>query len=156
MSAHQGIRLRIAAPWNSTVLGSQNRYQGNQFRMSNLFLNANETQSARVEQDWGNLTWLASREIGNVEDVTLGRVVIRRGHSNPRHAHPSCEEVLYLLAGKLDHSLGDETFRLEAGDTLSVPAGVFHNAVSIGEVDADMIVVYSTGTRDFVKESAQS
>jgi len=106
----------------------------------------------RIDEPWGSLTWLASREIGNADGVTVGRVVIKRGRSNPRHAHNACEEVLYLLAGELDHTIGGETVRLTAGDTLTVPAGAFHNAASVGSVEADMIVVYSSGTRDFVKE----
>jgi oxalate decarboxylase/phosphoglucose isomerase-like protein (cupin superfamily) len=41
---------------------------------------------------------------------------------------------------------------MNAGDTLVVPPGIMHNAVNIGEGDADMIVAYSSGTRDFHPE----
>ena len=109
-----------------------------------------------VEARWGSLRWLASREVGNVRDLTLGRVVIQRGQANPRHCHRTCEEALYLLAGRLEHTVGDETILLEPGDTLAIPPGVFHNARSIGEVDADMMVAYSTGERDFVLEDADA
>ena len=111
-----------------------------------------EAEAARDDHSWGSLRWLASREVGNAEGITLGHVVIRTGASNPRHAHPSCEEILYLLSGRLEHTLGDETFPLAPGDTLAIPAGVFHNAASVGEEDAEMIVAYSTGERDFVLE----
>ncbi len=104
------------------------------------------------ETEWGSLLWLASREIGNAEGLTVGRVVIKAGKSNPRHGHANCEEVLYLLSGKLDHSIGPEHVMMGPGDTITVPAGVYHNAVSIGEEDADMIVVYSEGTREFELE----
>ena len=114
---------------------------------------AGATEASRTDTAWGSLRWLASGEIGNVEGLTLGRVVIRRGASNPRHSHPGCEEVLYLLAGRLEHTLGDRTVTLAPGDTLAIPAGVFHNARSVGDEDADMIVAYSTGVRDFVLES---
>ncbi len=105
-----------------------------------------------TETSWGSLQWLASRELGNAEDLTVGRVVIKAGQSNPRHGHNNCEEVLYLLAGRLDHTIGDETVTLEPGDIITIPAGVNHNAVSTGDVDADMIVVYSAGDRDFTLE----
>ena len=117
-----------------------------------LFFSAFDAEAARTETSWGSLRWLASREIGNVSNLTLGRVVIRRGQSNPRHAHPTCEEVLYLLAGRLEHTVGEQTVTLRPGDTLAIPAGVFHNARSTGDEDADMIVTYSTGERDFVLE----
>lgn len=120
-----------------------------------LVLSASDAEAARAETSWGSLRWLASREIGNVAGMTLGRVVIRRGQSNPRHAHQTCEEVLYLLAGRLEHTVGDQTVILEPGDTLVICAGVFHNARSVGDQDADMMVAYSTGARDFVLESEQ-
>jgi quercetin dioxygenase-like cupin family protein len=115
---------------------------------------AADAHAARRVEDWGSLTWLASRAIGNTRELTVGRVTITRGESNPRHTHPGSEEILYLLSGRLEHTLGDETYSLEPGDTLAIPPGVFHNARSVGDVDADMIVAYSTGVRDFVLESA--
>lgn len=111
------------------------------------------SQVKTVNEDWGTLTWLASRELTQCEGTTLGRVVIRPGKSNPRHRHNRCEEVLYLMRGRLRHTIGDDAVVLEPGDTLRVPAGVFHNAVNIGDVDADMIVAYSSADRDFELES---
>lgn len=109
-------------------------------------------RSQRQETGWGSLEWLASRGIGNAQGLTLGRVIIKKGQSNPRHGHNACEEVLYLLAGRLEHTIGDETVVVEAGETIAIPPGVFHNAVSVGDVDADMIVAYSAGDRDFELE----
>jgi quercetin dioxygenase-like cupin family protein len=118
----------------------------------NLYL-ASEAGAARKEEDWGSLTWLASKQIGNAEGLTLGYVVIKPGQSNPRHAHLRCEEALYLLRGRLEHTIGNRTVTLEARDTLTIPAGVFHNAVNIGAEEAEMIVAYSSGSRDFVLET---
>ena len=109
--------------------------------------------AARIDEDWGSLTWLASQKLGNAEGLTLGRVVIKAGKSNPRHSHSTCEEVLYLLGGRIEHTVGDASVVLEAGDTLTVGPNVVHNAVNIGDEDADMIVVYSSGNRDFHLES---
>ena len=113
---------------------------------------ASEADGATIHEDWGSLCWLAGGEVGNADGLTLGRVVIRPGRSNPRHVHPHCEEALYLMAGRLEHTLGDETVVLEAGDTIVLDAGVPHNATSIGDVDADMIVAYSSGERGFERE----
>lgn len=112
-----------------------------------------ETVKQRIAADWGNLTWLAGAGLGNAKGLTLGRVVIKAGESNPRHCHRNCEEVLYLLAGRLEHTVGANSVTLNSGDTLTIPAGLFHNAVSTGEEDADMIVAYSSAERDFVLES---
>ena len=112
-----------------------------------------DAERDKVVEKWGSLNWLAGNKIGNAQGVTVGRVTIKKRQSNPRHSHFNCEEVLYLLKGRLEHSMGDEKVVLEPGDTLVVNAGVPHDAVSIGEADADMIVAYSSGDRDFVAES---
>lgn len=111
-----------------------------------------DAERDKINENWGSLNWLAGNNIGNAQGVTVGRVTIKKGESNPRHSHFNCEEVLYLLKGRLEHSMGDEKVVLEPGDTLVVNTGVPHDAVSIGETDADMIVAYSSGDRDFVPE----
>jgi quercetin dioxygenase-like cupin family protein len=106
-----------------------------------------------IYEDWGSLTWLAGTEYGNADGLVLGRVTLKAGMSNPRHRHPRCEEVLYMLKGRIVHSLGNESFTLSAGDTITIPAGVFHDAKCISDEDADMIVAYSEGIRLFELES---
>jgi type 1 glutamine amidotransferase len=106
-----------------------------------------------IHEDWGSLTWLAGTKYGNADGLVLGRVTIKAGKFNPRHRHPKCEEVLYMLKGRIVHSLGSESYTLLAGDTITIPAGVFHDARCISDEDADMIVVYSEGIRLFEKES---
>lgn len=102
-----------------------------------------------IEKDWGYLNWLASKELTGTEDITVGRVMIKKGMSNPRHCHPNCLEVLYLLEGSLEHTIGDEKVALEAGDTIIIPDGIMHNALNVGNRDAEMIVTYSSGERQF-------
>ena len=70
---------------------------------------AAQAKAAQIDEPWGSLNWLASTPIGNAEGVTLGHVIIRAGQANPRHHHTTCEEVLYLLRGRLRHSMGAET-----------------------------------------------
>ena len=110
-----------------------------------------ESAKHSIVEGWGTLTSLASSEISR-SDITVARVIIKPGKSNPRHCHDNCEEVLHLLQGRLKHSFGDDTIEMAAGDTLVVPSGVMHNALNLGDKDADMIVAYSAGKRDFRKE----
>ena len=112
-----------------------------------------DAEAHRVEADWGSLCWLAGKGVGNAEGLTLGRVVIKAGRSNPPHSHGNCEEALYLLAGRLEHFVGAELVVLEPGDTIVIAPGVAHWARSIGQEDAEMIVAYSAGERGFTKES---
>jgi quercetin dioxygenase-like cupin family protein len=105
-----------------------------------------------VQEDWGSLRWVANAALGNAEGVTVGRVVIEKGKANPRHSHSNGEEVLYLLRGRLNHTFEADHAVLEPGDTISIPAGVAHNALSVGDEDAEMIVVYSSASREIEHE----
>ena len=105
-----------------------------------------------ISEDWGSLSWVASKPLGNAEGLTVGRATIKAGQTNPRHRHPKSEEVLYLLKGRINHTLDDKTITMSAGDVVTIAPGVFHNASCIGSEDAEMVVVYSQGTRGFELE----
>jgi len=113
-----------------------------------LFTKA-ETDKKRVDQEWGSLTWFASKELTRCEDITVGRVVIKKGKSNPKHIHGNCSEVIHLEKGWLKHFVGKEFVSMESGDTLVIPAGVDHYALNVSEEDAVMIVAYPAGQRHF-------
>ena len=82
--------------------------------------------------------------------MTFGFVQIKPGVKNPRHFHPNCDEVLYLLEGELEHSLGNEHVHLRPGMAIHIPAGVEHDAVNRGAEMARMVVAYSSGDRQTV------
>lgn len=125
---------------------------GRLFPMAEKIRSSAEAGKAKITEPWGSLTWVASRAAGNAEATTVGRVVILRGECNPRHRHRNSEEVLHLLRGRLRHTIGDREVVLEPGDTVVIPPAVFHNAFSIGDEDAEMIVAYPAGDRDFDPE----
>jgi quercetin dioxygenase-like cupin family protein len=102
---------------------------------------------------WGSLTWFASAELGNADGLTVGRCVIRPGKANPRHRHPNCEEVLHVLAGRVAHEIGDGTeAEMGPGDTVTAPAGVPHCARNVGDVDAVLMVCFSSAQRQVLGE----
>jgi quercetin dioxygenase-like cupin family protein len=101
-----------------------------------------------LDLDWGRIVWLVSRSLGNSTTMTFGRVTIKAGQANPRHRHPNCDEILHLLSGRLEHSLGDERFVMEPGDTISIPTGVWHNARALGGEDAEMSISFSAADRE--------
>jgi len=108
-------------------------------------LSAND--SLTVEYDWGCLTWYASGGLGNSDEMTLGRCIIRPGQENPPHTHPNCEEVLHLIAGRLAHTADDQVLYLEPGDTITIPRHVRHNARNVGTTDAVMFIAFSSADR---------
>ncbi len=101
-----------------------------------------------LEQEWGQIVWLVSRGLGNSNTMTFGHVTIKAGQANPRHRHPNCDEILHLLSGRLEHSLGDERFLMEPGDSVSIPTGSWHNARTLGDTDAHMVIAFSSPDRE--------
>lgn len=109
-------------------------------------------QGEQLAFDWGTITWIVSGSLGSSETMTFGKVVIRADQANPIHRHPNCDEILHLLAGELDHMVGEQTVRMRPGDTLTIPRNTRHRATSIGAEDAVMIVAYSNANRETVGE----
>lgn len=103
-----------------------------------------------LKAEWGANSWLCNRKLDPETDLTLGVVEIKPGHSNPRHYHPNCEELVFVLEGECDHSLGDEVFSLKPGQMLRIPTGAVHNAVNTGNRPVRMVIAYSTGERQTV------
>jgi quercetin dioxygenase-like cupin family protein len=118
---------------------------------SNAVSRANAAEA--LEFPWGRITWTVSRKLGNSTVMTFGRVLMRAGMSNPRHRHPNCDEILHLLSGRIDHTLGEETFLMEAGDTISIPAGVWHQARALDGADSEMVIAFSSADRETEMES---
>jgi len=122
---------------------------GKDGKMEGILFTRAEADQKRVNQEWGSLTWFASKELTKSDDITMGRVVIKKGKSNPRHIHGNCSEVIHLQRGRLKHFVGNEFVLMESGDTLMVPTGLDHYALNIGDEDAVMIVAYPAGQRHF-------
>jgi quercetin dioxygenase-like cupin family protein len=109
--------------------------------------------AAKAEpQPWGRLVWMVSGAIGNSETMTVGRCYIDEGSANPRHFHPNCDEVLHVLSGSIEHSLGDEMVAMEAGDTISIPQGAMHHARNVGTGEAVFVITFSSPDRQVVGE----
>lgn len=107
------------------------------------------------EFDWGEIVWTVSGPLKNSASMTFGRVTIKSGMSNPGHTHGNCDEVLYLISGELEHRIGDETVHMKPGDTLFVPAGYSHQARTVSDEDAVMVVSYSSADREITPDAGQ-
>lgn len=105
---------------------------------------------AALRFEWGSIQWLCSGQVYDDAQQTFGHVRILPGQKNPRHHHPNSDEMLLLLEGELNHSLGGEIFRLTPGDAIHIPQGVEHDALNTGDTVARMIVAYPTSDRRVV------
>ena len=59
-----------------------------------------------------------------------------------KHTHPG-EEIIYILEGSLEHQVdGQPTRTYNAGDALTVPAGVIHAVRNVGSGNAAELATY--------------
>lgn len=103
-----------------------------------------------TEMPWGQLRWFTSAELKNSRTMTTGMAIIKPGQSNPRHFHPNCDEILHVVSGKISHTMNEVTVEMNAGDTVSIPQGVLHNATNIGTEDAVLSISFNSAFREAV------
>ena len=70
-------------------------------------------------------------------------------HSNmgtggpPRHVHDEQDEWFYVIKGEFLFEVGDETFRLKAGDSLFAPRKVAHGWAHISDEPGTLLTAVS-------------
>lgn len=105
-------------------------------------------QTEVIEEAWGQLTWFANAKLGNSDEMTVGRCVIRPGQANPAHQHPNCSEVLVVLQGRIAHRIEEgREVEMGVGDTITVPPHLPHQARNVGEDDAVLYIAFSSADR---------
>lgn len=106
---------------------------------------------ARVETfGWGTLQWLCNDKLSSGAQQTVGLCHIQPGQRNPVHYHPNCEEILYMISGRGQHSYDGAVFDLVPGSTIRIPAGVKHNMANDGSEPIVCLITFSSGDRQTV------
>ena len=80
-------------------------------------------------------------------------MIVTPGHSGEAHRHPNAHEVIYLIKGRVEVRAGAETFSLDVTDALAIPGGLSHQIHNRGTEDAELLISYSTGDREYAPES---
>lgn len=102
-----------------------------------------------VTTSWGHLSWLigAGSDPAPGVEQTFGVVTIQPGKRNPLHAHPNCEELLYVISGTCDHLLGDGLHKLGPGSVIRIPRGIPHWAMCTSAEPLRVVVSFSAPDR---------
>ena len=94
--------------------------------------------------EWGAIKWYVSPESTPGAHMSFGEVVLLPGQGHDRHNHPASEEVLYVLSGEGVQTLDDgEPFPVKAGETIYVPAAVYHSTLNTGWAPMRLLAVYN-------------
>ncbi len=77
-----------------------------------------------------------------------------RAFGPPRHLHHDQDEWFYVMEGEFDFEVGDERFRLRAGESVFAPREIPHVWTSISDQPAKLMIVFQpAGTmEEFFRE----
>jgi len=79
-------------------------------------------------------------------ELCLVEDTIKPGFHLKRHHHKIMTEVFYMLEGEMELIFDDETILLRAGDTITVPPNVWHEAKC--EAGGKMLTIFKNGQFD--------
>ena len=98
----------------------------------------------RLVFDWGQIHMLSEERVTGGTSFSFGYVELGVNKGHIRHNHPTADEVIYVLEGSGDQMLDDEALvRVEVGDCIWIPKGVYHSTINRGDGPMRLIVVYS-------------
>jgi quercetin dioxygenase-like cupin family protein len=105
--------------------------------------------AAAEATDFGSVHWAVREGHPAGAEQTIGLAIFNAGKSNVEHIHPNCEEVVYVLDGEVEHTLGDQRTILRAGDLIVVPRNVPHRLINTTGAACKTYIVFSSPDRQF-------
>ena len=90
-------------------------FQGGTGKMSGKFIIAGETQPATL--DWGRVGWLSNPSVTGAARLAIVEGHLFPGKGHDFHKHPHQEEVIFLVAGRIEQWI-DRNKRSSALGTL--------------------------------------
>jgi mannose-6-phosphate isomerase-like protein (cupin superfamily) len=75
------------------------------------------------------------------------------GAAPPLHVHDNLDDTWYILEGQMVVRCGDEELVVGAGNWVSMPRGVPHTFLVVGDREARILLVHDNASfRDFIRE----
>ena len=102
-----------------------------------------QDDNTREAMYFGTLRWLSHPKSTAARQITAIDVVIVPGQGHAFHKHPDQEEILFVVAGKLEQWVESEKRMLGPGDAVFIPKGMVHASFNAGSDDLRMFVVFS-------------
>ena len=92
------------------------------------------------------MDWLVDDDLVEDAALSIARMTLAKDASSEGHRHPNCNEVIHLIEGSVEQTVGPDRIVMAAGDTVFIPSGASHQTRNTGPGRAVMIVAYSSGS----------
>jgi oxalate decarboxylase/phosphoglucose isomerase-like protein (cupin superfamily) len=94
--------------------------------------------------EWGIIKPLVAQANTDRPAMSLLHVVLLPGRGHERHNHPEADEILYVLAGRGEQMVDDDTpFPVTAGQAVFIPTGAWHSTVNTGWEPLTLLAIYA-------------
>jgi quercetin dioxygenase-like cupin family protein len=107
--------------------------------MPGKFVIASETKPEVL--DWGRLGWLSNPPTTGAKQLTVIDVTLSPGKGHDFHKHPDQEEVILVIAGRVEQWVDREKRILGPGDSAYIPADVVHASFNVGDGEAKVAAI---------------
>jgi mannose-6-phosphate isomerase-like protein (cupin superfamily) len=84
---------------------------------------------------------LMDRTTSDIVKCSLAEELLPRGAMIGAHHHNETEEIYYILAGSGSMRVGEKVRRVEAGDSVFIPAGSIHTLHNDGNEDMRLLLI---------------
>ncbi|MBS1844069.1 MAG: cupin domain-containing protein [Actinobacteria bacterium] len=103
---------------------------------------------SRHASDLGSIDALSKETFPILERISIRRLVLEPGAVREPHWHVNADELTYCVSGDVLVSVLDDadifgTFTIGAGEMFHVESGSLHHIENLGEVAAELLVVFS-------------
>jgi len=107
--------------------------------MTSKFLPAGEL--TRQQLDWGSLGWCSRPADTGAKDLAVIEVTLAPGGGHAFHKHPSQEELIYVIEGRVEQWLDQECRTLGPGDCVFIDGDVVHASFNTSQQPCRMLAI---------------
>ena len=91
--------------------------------------------------DWGRLGWLSNPPNTGAKQLTVIDVNLDPGKGHNFHKHPDQEEVILVVAGKVEQWVDRQKRILGPGDSAFIQGDVVHASFNVGDKPAKIVAI---------------
>jgi quercetin dioxygenase-like cupin family protein len=82
------------------------------------------------------------------KQLTVIDATLAHGQNHSFHSHPNQEEVVFVIASKVEQWVDREKRILSFGDAAFIPAGMVHASFNVGEGDVRLVAIFGPSVGD--------
>ena len=114
------------------------------------FLHVSErvARARSAVHSWGSFAWLVDAGQAHGTELSLARMEVGPGRRTDAHRHGNCDEAITMLSGCVTVIVDGVETMMWPGDVCWVGRGSAHCFRNDGEVNAVMLIAFSSGARE--------